>query len=221
MSKTLMNDISKICGYCGKQFKEVENHKRACCYHPQFYFPYDIDKDGIYKKGWQCCGNEDSTAPGCTFSKHDSGIQKVYRINSIVFDYKAIDILKEEEQKKQKEKWAKIKKQKAADPETGPLINEINKLRGKNISVLIKKVGHPADSVSIANGSSGFVHHRKDIFFEYKNLIWVVHTDYEPFAYNSNKNGEYDHLIESISWYADQEEKNYYRKNIILDLTSD
>lgn len=93
----------KVCGYCNKPYEESENHDKACRYHPEFYFPYDIDKDGIHSKGWQCCGSTDMREPGCTFSRHDDMVEKVYRPGLISYDYKkkgeaVTDDLPEEEE---------------------------------------------------------------------------------------------------------------------------
>ncbi|HCL57450.1 MAG TPA: hypothetical protein DHW82_10640 [Spirochaetia bacterium] len=82
--------MERFCGYCGKFYRDEDNHSDSCRYHPQFYFPYDIDTEGDHKKGWQCCGNEDSKAPGCTFSRHRDDVRKVYRNNSIAYDYQII-----------------------------------------------------------------------------------------------------------------------------------
>lgn len=77
----------KRCGYCNQEYDEQDNHDRACRYHPEFYFPYDIDKDGNHQKGWQCCGDEEVRAPGCVFSRHRDDVRQQYRPGSIAYDY--------------------------------------------------------------------------------------------------------------------------------------
>jgi len=83
--------MEKICGYCTTKYTDETNHSQACRYHPQFYFPYDIDKDGIHSKGWQCCHSTDPKELGCVFSTHHNDVRKVYRSNSIAYDYVIIN----------------------------------------------------------------------------------------------------------------------------------
>ena len=83
--------MERICGFCQTVFKEETNNSHACRFHPKFYFPFDRDKDGFHRKGWQCCDSEDRMAPGCTVSPHRDDVRKQYRPNSIMYDYVLID----------------------------------------------------------------------------------------------------------------------------------
>ena len=214
--------MSKLCGYCGQEFEEESNHADACRYHPQFYFPYDIDKEGIHKKGWQCCGSIDPGETGCVITPHRDDVKKIFHKNSIAYDYAVIDHDKERLRKELLSSRAVKLKENEKNPETAPLISRIRSFSGKKLSQLKEFAGEPFHSAWISNGTSGFVHHCKTAFFRYQDLFWIVRTDYEPIGYDENREGrEYDFTIESITFYADQDAINEYRSGMITDLTGD
>ncbi|XP_013409868.1 interaptin [Lingula anatina] len=57
-----------VCVVCRQEYKEADNHDRACRFHLKPYKEFNFEKS----KRWQCCFKSAETAAGCSFGKHTS-----------------------------------------------------------------------------------------------------------------------------------------------------
>ncbi|GEM_PF-6999642 len=205
-----------ICGYCGQPYLESENHDKACSYHPQFYFPYDIDTEGNHQKGWQCCNNENSDAEGCVFSRHRSDVRRVYERLSIAFHYEVIDPDAERRAEEEREKRAQARKVWIRDPAIQAKVGRIKAFKDRTLEVLENLVGKPVITRNCYNGSSGFVYHSLANFYAWDGLFFQVDTP----SLSSIEKVEYaERTVETLAFYTDRDEMTLANDELITDLS--
>ena len=209
----------KTCGYCGQAYNEDQNHPRACRHHPQFYFPYDIDKDGIHQKGWQCCDSIDTDEPGCTFSAHRCDIRKVYRKNSIAFDYEQIDELADLRIERLEQARERKKKALGEDVIAAVAMEAVRSLVGGGVSRMVAKLGQPHELVGITNGTSGWCSRSYELFYRWEGLCFVASTNSVLSPYPEWTDDEYK--VTGVRFFADEDEQEEFRAGMVTALTSD
>lgn len=206
---------TQTCGYCGAPYLPSENTPQSCRYHPDFYFPYDIDKDGIFTKGWNCCGDTDPSAPGCTVSFHRSDVRKVYYPNSIRYYFEEILPEVERARLERADEIAKLREEQERNPAFQELRTRLLSWKGRSLREFEKEFGEPLHRRRILNGSSGFVSSSYRNYFAADGIHFSVDSDWIS---TSSKSGYEHYTVESFSFYADLRELDEANARLITDL---
>ena len=201
---------SQTCGYCHQDYTDQTNHPNACRHHPQFFFPFDTDKDGKHHKGWQCCHATKPQEQGCVVSPHRKDIQKRYRHNSIAYDYVKV------ESPQSKEKTTSQHQ----------LHQQLKKTIGLPVQKVFDELGLPQKNIGITVGSGSFVYRSRTLFFHHQQIHFVVYTNKLPYwEINASPSLEAlyakQYVVHSFHVFANEQEKERRLASTVTDLTPD
>jgi hypothetical protein len=201
----------QICGFCESPFEDSENHSTACRYHPQFYFPYDIDTEGDHSKGWQCCRNTDEDAEGCKISFHRSDVRKVYRGFSFAYDFVEIDFAEEKRKEEQAQARAAQRRKREENPRFVQLRERLEAFIGRREEELFASIGRPNLEEGVSSTTSGITYRRFYYLYQVDGFSFVFETERVCIRSILGKvDPPYTILLKSLQFFIDDEEYALY-----------